>query len=92
LRRINLECNTYVHESNVRNLPVQLSLSQPAKTLGSSYYYLYSLFQKLEIRAKQFLPGSERVGREKEGAGRKGGNWEKGGEMTQTLYAHMNKR
>jgi hypothetical protein len=21
-RRINLECNTYVHESNVRNLPV----------------------------------------------------------------------
>jgi hypothetical protein len=22
LRRINLECNTYVHESNVRNLPV----------------------------------------------------------------------
>jgi hypothetical protein len=33
---------------------------------------------KLEIRAKQFLPGSE---------------WGRaGGEMTQTLYAHMNKR
>jgi hypothetical protein len=31
---------------------------------------------KLEIRAKQFLPGSKGMG----------------GEMTQTLYAHMNKR
>jgi hypothetical protein len=37
---------------------------------------------KLEIRAKQFLPGSK-------GAGGEGG-YE--GEMTQTLYAHMNKQ
>jgi hypothetical protein len=41
---------------------------------------------KLEIRAKQFLPGSEGVGGEMEGVG---GNE---GEMTQTFYAHMNKR
>jgi hypothetical protein len=34
------------------------------------------------------LPGSKGV----EGKGGKGGSWEKGGEMTQTLYAHMNKR
>jgi hypothetical protein len=48
---------------------------------------------KLEMRAKQFLPGSKGVG----GRGRrwgmgKGGGWWKGGEMTQTLYAHINKR
>jgi hypothetical protein len=43
---------------------------------------------KLEIRAKQFLAGSEGEGGEREGVGR----WGKGGEMTQTLYAHMNKR
>jgi hypothetical protein len=36
---------------------------------------------KLEIRAKQILPGSEG-----------GGGRRKEGEMTQTLYAHMNKR
>jgi hypothetical protein len=40
---------------------------------------------KLEVRAKQFLPGSE-------GAGRKGGGRGIGAEMTQTLYAHTNKR
>jgi hypothetical protein len=34
---------------------------------------------KLEIRAEQFLPGSE-------------GGGDRRGEMTQTLYAHMNKR
>jgi hypothetical protein len=38
---------------------------------------------KLDIRTKQFLPGSE-VGR--------GTGWGKGVEMTQTLYVHMNKR
>jgi hypothetical protein len=39
---------------------------------------------KLELRAEQVLPGSD------EGEGR----WwrrEKGGEMTQTMYAHVNK-
>jgi hypothetical protein len=40
---------------------------------------------KLEIRAKQFLPGSEGMEEREKGRG-------KGGEMTQTLYAHMNKR
>jgi hypothetical protein len=44
---------------------------------------------KLEIRAKYLL-----LGRRREGGGE--GIWEglggKGGEMTQTLYAHMNKR
>jgi hypothetical protein len=37
---------------------------------------------KLEIRAEQFLPGSEEVG----------GDGGEGGEMTQTLYTHMNKQ
>jgi hypothetical protein len=41
---------------------------------------------KLEIRAKQYLLGRERVGEEMEEVGGKEG------EMTQTLYAHMNKR
>jgi hypothetical protein len=39
---------------------------------------------KLEIREKYFLLGSEGVGGSWRG-------WRKGGEMTQTLYAHMNK-
>jgi hypothetical protein len=41
---------------------------------------------KLEIRAEQFLPGSKEVGEEMEEVGGRGG------EMTQTLYAHMNKQ
>jgi hypothetical protein len=44
---------------------------------------------KLEIRAKQFLPGSQGIVGENERIEGKGGG--KGGEMTQTLYAHMNK-
>jgi hypothetical protein len=46
---------------------------------------------KLEIRAKQFLLGTEGVGERGKmwGKGRVQG---KGGEMTQTLYSHMNKR
>jgi hypothetical protein len=43
---------------------------------------------KLEIRAKQFLLGSEGVG----GEGEKGRGGGQGEEMAQTLYAHMNKR
>jgi hypothetical protein len=43
---------------------------------------------KLELRAKQFLPGSEGLGGKGRSWGWKGG-W-KGGEMIQTLYAHMN--
>jgi hypothetical protein len=46
---------------------------------------------KLEIRAKQFLLGSKGMGeRERAWGKRKCGG--KGGEMTQTLHAHMNKR
>jgi hypothetical protein len=45
---------------------------------------------KLEIRAEQFLPGSEGLGGKGRGLG-KGGGDRKGGEMTHTLYAHMNK-
>jgi hypothetical protein len=44
---------------------------------------------KLEIRAKQFLPRSEGVEGQTEG---EEGNGGEGGEMTQSLYAHMNKR
>jgi hypothetical protein len=40
---------------------------------------------KLEIRAKQFLLGSE-------GVGGRGKGWGEGREMTQTLCAHMNER
>jgi hypothetical protein len=47
---------------------------------------------KLEIKAKQFLPGSEGVGGEREGAWGKGGVEGKGGVMTQTWYSRMNKR
>jgi hypothetical protein len=46
------------------------------------YAYVFSSI-KLEIRAKQDLPGSEGQG---EGGG---GGLE--GEMTQTMYAHVNK-
>jgi hypothetical protein len=37
-------------------------------------------------------PGSEGVSGEREGVGDKVGGGGKGGKMTQTLYAHMNKR
>jgi hypothetical protein len=54
---------------------------------------------KLEIRAKQFLLRSDRVGGRGRGGGKGGdegggetGGRGKEGEMTQTLYAHMNKR
>jgi hypothetical protein len=47
---------------------------------------------KIEIRAKQFLSGSEGLGGGEGGGGGKGGCRGKGREMTQTLYAHMNKR
>jgi hypothetical protein len=47
---------------------------------------------KLEIRTEQFLPGSEWVGGKRRRWGVKGGSRKKGEEMTQTLYAHKNKR
>jgi hypothetical protein len=40
---------------------------------------------KLEIRAEQVLPGSE------QGSGKEGGGGRHEGEMTQTMYAHVNK-
>jgi hypothetical protein len=43
---------------------------------------------KFEIRAKLFQPGNKGGG----GVGGKAGSRGKGGQMTQTLYAHMNKR
>jgi hypothetical protein len=46
---------------------------------------------KLEIRAKYFLPGSKGVGGRGKGKGEREDRG-KGGKMTQTLYAHMNKR
>jgi hypothetical protein len=51
-RRINLEANTHAQEINARQLPVQLSLSQLAKTLGPSYYCLYSLYNKIRDKGK----------------------------------------
>jgi hypothetical protein len=47
---------------------------------------------KLEIRAKQFLPGSKGVRRRRKGLGEREGAGRKRIEMTPTLYAHMNKR
>jgi hypothetical protein len=51
-KRINLEGNTQAQEINVSQLPVWLSLSQPAKTLVPSYYCLYSLFNKIRDKGK----------------------------------------
>jgi hypothetical protein len=91
LRRINLEGNTQVQESNVSQLPVQLSLSQLAKILGPSYYCLHSLFNKSRHKGKIVsawkLGGSRGDG---DGGVAKGGGRGKGREMTQTLYVHMN--
>jgi hypothetical protein len=47
-----------------------------------SYYCSCLLFNKLEKMAEQVLPGSEGVGGRGKG---------QGGEMAQTMYAHMNK-
>jgi hypothetical protein len=51
-KRINLEGNTHAQKINVSQLPMQLSLSQLAKTLGPSYYCLYSLFNKITDKGK----------------------------------------
>jgi hypothetical protein len=60
-----LDCNTFVHESNVRNLSLYLSLTQPAKMLCLPYYAYVFSSTKLEISAEQVLPGTEgRRGRE----------------------------
>jgi hypothetical protein len=74
-------------------LPVQLSLSQPEKTLVPSYYGLYSLYNKIRNKVKIVSAGywggeGERVGAEwvvREVVGAMG-------DMTQALYAHMNNK
>jgi hypothetical protein len=48
------------------------------------YAYVFSS-TKLEIRAEQVLPGSEK------GRGREGGGGGQGGEMTEAMYTHVNK-
>jgi hypothetical protein len=58
-KRIKLEGNTHVQESNAGQFPVQLSLSQLAKTLGPSYYCLYSLFNKVRDKGKIVSAGRE---------------------------------
>jgi hypothetical protein len=76
-----LGCNTFVHGSNVRNL----SLGRLVKTLCLPYYAYVFSSTKLEIRAEQVL-----LGREGEW-GKKGGGRGYEGEVTQTMYAHVNK-
>jgi hypothetical protein len=56
---------------------------QLAKILFLIIAYVFSS-TKSEKRAKQVLPGSERGGRKEEGAGCGGGD------VAQTMYAHMN--
>jgi hypothetical protein len=51
-------CNTCVHESNARNISVQLSFTQLAKMFCLPYAYVFSS-TKLERRAEQVLPKKE---------------------------------
>jgi hypothetical protein len=51
--------------------------------LCPSYYCLYSLFNKIRDKGRTVSPGSEGAWWGMEG---------EGGEMAQTLYAHMNKQ
>jgi hypothetical protein len=63
---------------------ISLPLTQLAKMLCLPYYAYVISSTKLVIRAEQDLPGT---------GGRRGtgGGGEQGGEMTQTMYAHVNK-
>jgi hypothetical protein len=60
-----------------------ICIAQLAKTVCLPYCLIFSS-TKLEKRAEQVLPGSERCG----GGEERG--WGQGGEMTQTMYVHMN--
>jgi hypothetical protein len=80
-----LGCNAFEHGSNAGNLSVQLPLTHLTKTLCLPYYAYVFSSRKLEIRAEQVLPGSEVRGRGESGRG------SQGGEMTQTMYTHVNK-
>jgi hypothetical protein len=76
-------CNTHVHGSNARNLPVQLSLSQTSKNALSFLLLLMStLLENWRRQQKRFCL-------EARGKGGNGG-WEwnmRNGPM----YVHMNK-
>jgi hypothetical protein len=73
----------------VSPIPVQLYLSQLAKTLVPSCYCLYSLFNKIRDKGK-IVSARYRGGEgEREGAARAGGQRV---EMTQALYAHMSNK
>jgi hypothetical protein len=74
--------NTCVHKGNARNISVELSLTQLAKTLCLPYYACVFSSTKLEIRAEQVLPGSEE-GREGDRVGEEG--------RGEKMYAHVNK-
>jgi hypothetical protein len=69
----------------LENISVLLSLTQLARRLCLPYYAYVFSSTKLEIRAEQILPGSE-VGRGGEDSVRGQGE-----NMTQTMYAHVNK-
>jgi hypothetical protein len=77
-------CDTFVHESNARNISVYLSLSHLAKILCLSYYCLFLLFNGTGEKL--------RTGSACKGGGREG-EWGRGqeGEMIQTMYANVNK-
>jgi hypothetical protein len=51
--------NTWVHESNSRNLSLLISLTQLAKTLCLSYYAYVLSSTKSVIRAERDLPEIE---------------------------------
>jgi hypothetical protein len=76
--------NTLVHGSNVRNLSIQLSLSQTSK---NAMFFLLSLMSSLQQnwrrRQNRLCMEAKRVrGREEVG---------QRGEAAQTMYAHMSK-
>jgi hypothetical protein len=61
--------NTEVHESNSRNLSVQLSLTQLAKMLCLSYYVYVFSSTKSVMRAEWNLPETEEGRRDGLGRG-----------------------
>jgi hypothetical protein len=70
-----------VYGSNARNLCIAILISASKNAVFLITAYIFSS-TKLEKRAEQVLPGSK-LGGDEGGAGQ-------GGEMNQTMYAHMN--
>jgi hypothetical protein len=61
--------------------------------LCPSYYCLYSLFNKIRDKGKTVSAWKQGGRGKREGAGgKKGGGKGVGGEITQTVYEHMNKQ